>query len=104
VLRRIAKLKAAMPTERPMRDSVVAHSGKERLDIALLYLSIGDEESAVAMYLDGAQWSETCGDVMGAVVLVKRALKLRPKNQAAWGLYRKLWALMGMGDTPDPIE
>lgn len=83
VLRRIAKLKAAMPTERPMKDSVVARSGKERAEIAHLYLSIGDEASATGMYLDGARWSEACGDVMGAVVLVKQALTLRPKHQAA---------------------
>lgn len=104
VLRRIAVLEEALPTERPAQDSVVAHSGRERAEIAQLYLSIGDEVSAASMYLDGARWSEACGDVMGAVALVKQALRLRPKDQGGWEPYRRLWARLGMGDTPDPIE
>lgn len=103
-LRRIEKLKASMPREKPMRDSVVSHSGKERAEIANLYLGIGDEDAAADWYLDGARWSHSCGDVMGAVVLVKRALKIRRNDAASLELYRTLWALMGLGDIPDPIE
>ena len=55
-----------MPKERPVRDSVVSQSGKERAEIAYLYLSIGDEDSAAGMYVDGARWSQACGDVMGS--------------------------------------
>ncbi|MDP3573229.1 MAG: hypothetical protein Q8S42_21485 [Archangium sp.] len=87
-----------------MRDSVVSQSGKERAEIAYLYLSIGDEESAAGMYVEGPRWSHACGDVMGAVVLVKQSLRLRPRNEQALELYRTLWALAGLGDTPDPVQ
>ncbi len=96
VLRRIEKLKQSMPTARPLAESAVNDSGKERAEIAHLYLQLGDEDAAASWYLNGARWSHACGDIMGGVVLVKRALKHR-RNDAAAGPVRKALGALGPG-------
>lgn len=101
-LRRIEKLVAALPGK-PLPDSVVQHAGRERAQIATLYRSIGDDDSAADWYRRGAEGSYECSDILGAVVLVKQSLKLRPNVPAVRNLYAQLWKSAGLGDTPDPV-
>lgn len=82
---------------------MVQHAGRERAEIATLYQGIGDDDSAADWYRRGAEWSYECGDILGAVVLVKQSLKLRPNVPVVKDLYAKLWRLAGLGDTPDPV-
>lgn len=101
-MRRIEELKAALPWK-PLADTPVNSVGRERAMIAQLYRKIGDDDSAAEWYRKGAEWSRECGDILGAVVMVKQSLKLRPNVPAAKDLYARLWKLAGLGETPDPI-
>jgi len=100
---RIEQLQGAMPKQ-PIRDGAVAHAGRERAEIAELFLQAGDEASASDWYLEAARFSHASGDVMGAVPLVKRALRHRPGREDAAELYAALWKLLGLGDTPEPVR
>lgn len=99
--KRIAHLKAAMPRS-PIRDGVVSHAGRERAEIAAIYLRAGDPEAAINWFLEATRFSHASGDVIGAVALVKCVLRLRPDHEEARNLYAELWKLLGLGDTPDP--
>lgn len=99
---RVDQLMATMPKQ-PIRDGVIAHAGRERAEIAELFHKAGDETSASLWYLEAARFCHASGDLLGAIALVKRSIKTHPSD-AARELYRSLWALLGLGETPDPIE
>lgn len=102
-LRRIEALKAALPTT-PMRDVVMSRVSQPWVDIAHLYQKLGDTDAAAEWYRRAAEYNRNCGDIIGALALVRMSLRKRPNARAAQALYAELWQLSGIGGPPDPLE
>jgi hypothetical protein len=104
IKRRIERLQTTMPKQ-PLRDGPVAGVGRERAEIAALFLDAGDVQSASDWYLEAARFTFACGNALGALPLVKRALQLTPNRaDGARALYATLWSVLFPGSTPEPVR
>ena len=101
--RKIDALKASMPVK-PLRDVVAtAQLAHERIQIAELYLSVGEIEAATEWYREAAVFCRDSGAGLAAVALVKKALRLKPRNSESLALYAELWRSCELGDPPEPV-
>ena len=93
---RIEALKAQLPAD-DARASI-------RGQIAGLYLSMGDHDSAVDWFLEAvrhAEWSE-----MGLTPLAwaKMAARANPSSGKAWTEYERQWKRAGLPEPADLLE
>ena len=102
-LRRIDQLIARLPA-RPIKDNVVQQAARPWAQIAALYDAIDDDDAAAEWYRKGAEWAHACGDILGAIVLLKGSLELRPDDAQSRALYDQLSQLGELGDASDFID
>lgn len=102
-LNRINKLISELPV-RPIKDNVVQQAARPWAQIAALYDGIDEDDAAADWYRKGAEWAHACGDLLGALELIKQSLKLRPDDSKARAQYVQLWELCGLDSVPEPID